>query len=242
MDADQRAQFRRAIDEVSAQSGISLEEAAQRFAQALFHHLRESLVLVRTYVTLDYRDLPEATRAAADEMATKAQLSLGPTSAVLALLGTAGARPEWNDRACSKAHAGIPLVSAKFVSAIPMVSALLEQLGVDLGWIHGGGQIDTEALGRLAGGFYVDDATKAKDLLGRHIIPAQDFVATHHVQTVFGIGGGYPGTSAFNVTIFFMNEAISRDTARSFQGLLLAFKNGTKKFMAPTRARVIRAA
>ncbi len=62
---------------------------------------------------------------------------------VLSLLGTRGEDMRWNDRRNSQGHVGIPLVSADFIDAIPMMSRLLKELGLDLNWIASD---DTESI------------------------------------------------------------------------------------------------
>jgi hypothetical protein len=225
-------ELKRAIDSVLKGGGSTLDDVSRTFATAFFRQLRESLVLVRTFVTLEYKDLPVRTRAFADGLAESAHLILGPRSVILTLLGSAGVLEAWNDPSLSRRHAAIPMASSKLVEGTPMLSALLEQLGFDLGWFKGEGGIVAEALGKLAGTFYVEDASTSRNSKGELIIPAQDFVAEHHVGTVFGFGGGYPGTNYFTVTILFLNEHVPKETALFFQGFLLEYKTATKQFIA----------
>ena len=48
-----------------------------------------------------------------------------------------------------------------------------------------------KTMGRTAGLFFVEDASRATDHHGRKIIAAQEFVDTYRVKAVFGIGGAY---------------------------------------------------
>ena len=92
-------------------------------------------------------------------MGGRAREVLRPKTPVLSLLGTRGAVPRWNSRHLSEGHVGIPLASAEFVDAIPMIASLVKQLGVG---IESADDVETaivtNTLGTAAGVFYVDDA------------------------------------------------------------------------------------
>src|SRR6185295_13366157 len=117
----------RAAVEAGCAHAPSLESASQASAHAIFDGFAESAVLVRLFVTLPASDLPAGIRAEAEKLAACA-----PTTPVLTLLGTYGLEVEWRDRRQSRGHAAIPLVSSAFVSAIPMMARVLEELGADL--------------------------------------------------------------------------------------------------------------
>jgi len=146
---------------------------------------------------------------------------------VLSLLGTAGVKPEWNDRLNSKGHLGIPLLGAAFVSGLPMVSRLMSDMGLGLDWLETQDtEIVVKTLGRLARLFYVSDAAHSQDQQGRNLVPAQDFVSANGVKTVFGVGGGYMN-GTFVTTIFFTKELIDKAVAEQLPTLITAFKTAT---------------
>jgi hypothetical protein len=143
------------------------------------------------------------------------------------LLGTHGSKPEWCERARSKGHLGIPLISAEFVRAIPMVARLLEELGVDLAWLDAAAEMYTrKLLGGFNGVFFVDDAATAQDSLGRNIIPAQDFVDEQGIKTVFGMGGFYPDNTLIAIIVF-SREHLTRSHVERLTSLISLFKGET---------------
>jgi len=211
-------------------SGLpALETAAQRFCETLFETFAEATVLVRVFATVAFADLPATNRAFVERL-TGGREALGPRTQVLSLLGTRGLLPRWNDRRLSEGHVGIPLASAEFVDAIPMIASLVKQLGVA---ISGAGDVDTaivtQSLGQTAGVFYVEDAATSVDAGGRAIIAAQDFVREHGVRTVFGFGGTYALTGTFVVTILFTKETIARAQAERFMRLASQLKASTMR-------------
>jgi hypothetical protein len=159
--------------------------------------------------------------------------ALRPDTPVLSLLGTRGARPEWNSRHHSKGHIGIPLASAEFVDAIPMIASLIKELGVAI--VQDPAvetTIVTHRLGNAAGLFYVPDASTATDSHGRRIIAAADFVAEHEVKTVFGFGGVYALTRTFVVAVVFARDTVARLQAERFMRLANLFKAVTMRLVA----------
>jgi hypothetical protein len=152
---------------------------------------------------------------------------LRPRSIVLSLLGTAGQKPEWNDPLQSQGHLGIPLVTSSFVENLPMVAALMRDMGIGLDWLdRQDGSIVVKEVGRLARVFFVPDARVTVDSKGRKVVPASDFVESNGVRTVFGLGGAYvDGT--FAAMIFFTRESIDRQQAEAFLPAINHFKVGT---------------
>jgi hypothetical protein len=209
----------------------TLEEAAQVFVETIYHNFKESIVLLRLFVTIPAAELPEKIYAFAENMAESANSDINRNPYILTLFGTVGVNPRWNDRTNSQEHQGIPLATPDFVTSIPMMSALLEQMGFDLGWIRGDPEIVAKKMGKLAGTFYVAEAGTAKDSKNRPIIPARDFISKYEVHTVFGVGGGFITSDKFLTTIFFLREYIDKETAVLFQGLANVFKLKTQKFI-----------
>ncbi len=225
------------VDRLSSQieekisNSSSIEQAAQIMMETLYEKFRESIVLIRLFVTFRKQNLPAEIQTFASDLAKTANLDLAPETFILTLMGTAGKERDWMVRTKSQGHLGIPLATADFVSAIPMMSALLEQLGFKLGWIRGEPHIVAEHMGSLAGTFYVEDAASGMDSKGRKIIAAQDFVSKYGVKTVFGVGGGYTLTDRFLTTIWFLNERIDKSRAVWFQTLANVFKLSTQDFI-----------
>jgi hypothetical protein len=209
----------------------SLEAASQRFCDILYGMFEESLVLVRVFATVPFGTLPATNRVFVERLVgDRARDVLGVKTPVLSLLGTRGAVPRWNSRHLSEGHVGIPLASAEFVEAIPMIASLVKQLGVA---IEGADDIETaivtSSLGRAAGVFYVDDAATAVDSKNRRIITGREFVQEHGVRTVFGFGGAYALTGTFVVTVLFTRETIARTQAERFMRLANQLKASTMR-------------
>ena len=117
----------------------SLEKAAQELVAALQQQFDVSVVITRAFVTVPYGSLPSKNQAFVKNLAESAGAAadLKPATPVLSLIGTYGKETDWRDRRKSKGHVGIPLISASFVDAIPMISRLMKELGVPPchGWI-----------------------------------------------------------------------------------------------------------
>jgi hypothetical protein len=196
----------------------TFEQTAQEVTQAIYTAFRPSLVLVRMFITVPYRRLPvDIQRAVGDASQVQgARALLKPDTLVLALAGTSGRKLAWTDRRGSRGHQGIPLISSQLVSSIPMVARLLQQMGVGLNWI------DTSDLSLFYNSvasrlFYVPDAAATVDAQRRKVIPDQDFVRTHGVKTVFGVGGSFLiNPSALMALIAFCSEPVPKGVARWF--------------------------
>jgi len=205
----------------------SLDEAANAVARGLYESFPESTALARVYALTPFGELPADIAAFVRDLARSHTGDVGAATPVLTLLGTYGSEPAWCDRKQSRGHRGIPLLSGDFVGAIPMLARLLKELGIDLSWLDDAPEVNTRRLlGGFNGIFYVDDATTARDALGRHIIPAQEFVEQHRVKTVFGMGGFYPDGTMI-VCIVFTREELSRAQVERLKSLLSLLKGET---------------
>jgi len=212
----------------------SLASAAQVLADSVFSAFEESLALVRVFSTVPFGELPGANQGFVRSLMRDRGVErlLSPATPVLSLMGTKGARPEWNDRMQSRGHIGIPLVSAEFISAIPMIARLLSEFGLVIEGIDGGGsRIVRSKVGNLSGMFYVADARTETDLQGRHVISAQDFVEEHCVRTVFGFGGAYMLERSCVAVILFATESIDAERARELAPLSSALKAATMRLV-----------
>lgn len=195
----------------------NLEIGAQALSAALYDHFTESLVLARVFVTVPFSELPESNqRFVRGLVETAGAADLKPSTPVLSLVGSSGKNADWNDRRKSKGHIGIPMVSSAFVAAIPMISRLLKELGVPIDWVDShDSEMIIDTIGNQTGLFFVENAARAFDTRGRHIIAAQDFVSECGVQSVFGMGGAY-STGQIAVIVAFCRDQISREVAERF--------------------------
>ncbi len=244
--AVEAAEWTRTLDAVRGKltASVALEGAAAAVARELYERFEATTALARVYAVVPYKDLEPAVASFVDALAARTGQSgaLKADTPVLTLLGTHGAKEEWCDRRKSAGHLGIPLISAEFVQAIPMVARLLKELGVDLSWLDAAPELNARRLlGGFNGLFFVDDAATARDALGRHIIPAKDFVEEQGVQTVFGMGGFYPDNTLL-VIIVFARERLKRAQVERLTSLISLFKGETfgvvraRKFFASAAA------
>lgn len=112
----------------------------------------------------------------------------------------------------------IPLESLEVVERAPMISQLILQMGLDIGAVI----TPTEELlvqsdERAYGVFHVEKAA------GSPLIPAQNFVLEHGIQSVLGFGGLLPSGDLFAM-ILFSRPSISRETANLFRTIALSVK------------------
>ena len=212
----------------------SLAGAAQALADTVYPAFEESLALVRVFATVPFGELPAPNQESVRGLLRQRRMTspISPTTPVLSLMGTRGALPDWNDRATSRGHSGIPLASAEFVDTIPMISRLLSQFGLAIvGMDDGGARIVRSVVGNLSGMFYVADARTETDAHGRLVISAQDFVSEHGVRTVFGFGGAYLLERSYVAVILFARETIEAEQARELAPLSSALKAATMRMV-----------
>ena len=201
----------------------TMEEVANRVVRNLYEHLIERdsgkrcCALVRLFKTHPYGELDERLRIVAQGLLHGE--TPNPAMRCLTLLATAGDRPEWNSRRESVAHQVIPLVSAEMLSKVPMISNLLQQLGVEVHRLlnpNSGLHVESESSSFNV--FYVSDAVESP------YIPAQEhFVKPLGIRSVLGFGGMLPSGDIFAV-ILFSKVPIPRETADLFKTLALNVK------------------
>jgi hypothetical protein len=201
-----------------AQNSASVEEAAQSIARFLYDNLagpdgNRACALARCYKTHAYSELPPDLQGFARKaLGRKPRLA---ATKCLALLGTAGDRPEWNSRLRSRGHQAIPLENEQMVEQAPMISQLIRAFGLDLASVI---SPSPEILRRMEGKsysvFYVPEAK------GSPYIPAQDFVERDGIKSVLGFGGLLP-TGDLIAVILFSRVAIPEPTADRFRTLAL---------------------
>ncbi|MCW2726330.1 MAG: putative sensor protein [Frankiales bacterium] len=210
------------------------------FATRVCSHLHEYLLgadgerqtlLVRFYGTVAHGALP------ADEQAFVAQVLDGAAVSdalnCLTLLGTAGVLPEWNDRRASRGHRVIPLTDAGRVAGLPMVAALLEEIGIDApALVAARSDLLLPGADHLRGVFHVPHAA------GSPVIPAQDFVAAYGVESVLGFGGALPTGEVYAVVLF-ASVPVPAGTAEMFETVSLSTTLAALDMIdAPVFARV----
>jgi hypothetical protein len=212
------------------QSGVAgagrLEVAAQSLAQAIYDQFPESVVLARVFVTVNFDALPASNQAFVRELTKSGDTDLTGSVPVLSLVGSYGAESNWQDRRKSEGHVGIPLISSDFVGAIPMISRLINEMGVPMDWIDTRESDLIQQTRQSEGLFFVADASEATDAEGRKIIAAQDFVSQYGVKSVFGVGTAYPN-SQLVVAVAFCRDEFTRESAEHFLPLASLFKSGT---------------
>ena len=137
----------------------------------------------------------------------------------LTLFGTAGERPEWNERGRSRHYRSIPLIGNQSVAQFPMVSQLLQQLGVGPdSKVQPESDLLADWTDQTLNVFHVPDAK------GSPFIPAQEeFVIPFGIESVLGFGGVLPSKEFFTV-ILFSKQKISRETAELFKPLATSIK------------------
>jgi hypothetical protein len=207
----------------------SMEEAANRIVRHLYDGLRSgpagerACALVRFFKTHPYEELDAHLRRFARRM-----LGSGPPPPgmkCLTLLATAGDRPAWNDRRASTGHQAIPLPSADLVVQSPMISQLVQQLGLELDTMLKPDPallVDMEQ--KSYNVFHVPEAR------GSLHVPAQaEFVIPNGIRSVLGFGGMLPSGNLF-VVILFAKARISRETADAFRPLALSVKPAVLPF------------
>lgn len=205
-----------------------LEDAAQKFTELMYQEFSNSVVLTRLFATIPFGKLPDFNQNFVTKFADSAGVGsqLRENTPVLSLLGTQGRNNIWNDRKHSKGHTGIPLVSEDFIDSIPMMSALLKEMGISLDCLENcDTSIVVKKMGLLSGLFYVQDASDASDEKGRKIISAQNFVSNYNVKTVFGMGGSYASVRTHIVMITFINKNLPLRGAELFMKFASLFNS-----------------
>ncbi|HSL04697.1 MAG TPA: PAS domain S-box protein [Nitrospiraceae bacterium] len=201
----------------------SAQDVAQRIVSYLYQQLgndqtgRQDCVLVRCFLTRAYGELDSQSQDCA-----RRALACGPGSLdmkCLTLFGTAGERPEWNDRNRSRRYRSIPLADEQVVSQFPMVSQLLHQLGLELqSNTQPESDVPLDWTEHTLNVFHVAEAK------GSPFVPAQEeFVIPFGIESVLGFGGVFPSKEFFTV-ILFSRQKISRETAERFKPLAMSVK------------------
>ena len=216
-----------------------VQEAAQKFVEIVYGRFSESLVLLRLFITERYDRLPQDDRRFVDErgrVTNTGHLIHGATP-IFTLLGTRGARLEWNDRRESQRFRCIPLASTSFVASLSMLSRQFESVGLGLDVIDEW-EYRVTATGRAdgyRGMLHIKDSAADRDLQGRLIVPMQDFVAENGVKTTLGFGSGYESFPALVTLFAFTNEYIAPAAVKPMATLLDLYISDTKELVKQGR-------
>jgi hypothetical protein len=200
-----------------------LEETAQAIVNHLHEELRDGrsnsriCALVRFFVTRPFAKLGHSLQAVVRPLLGEEPPS--PSLRCLTLAGTAGLKPEWNQREASQAHRAIPLASEAMIDRMPMIAQLISQFGLEVTMLLQPDpllMVDLEQ--KSYNVFYVPEA------LGSPYVPAQEsFVIPCGIRSVLGFGGLLPSGNLFAV-ILFATCVIPRETADLFRPMALSVK------------------
>lgn len=229
----QDSQIERIWESASARvaEATSVEEAATAFLDPIYREFEASLALARVFVSIPFKDLPQRNRewvtVLADDRGVAAELK--DETPVLSLMASRGTKTTWNDIRSSLGHVGIPLVSPVFVSAMPMMAKLLQELGVAENLVDDAGNpSDAEDSDLAIRTFHVPEATESTDSKGRKIIHMQDFVSENGIRTVFGLGRPYTiGGRVVAFSIFFSKQQLSKEVVAKFAPVMDRFQKAT---------------
>lgn len=211
---------------------VPLADVIQKCCDAFYSTFEQSIVLVRQFVSVPFAMLPAEEQTIARLTLEQWQIKdpIEANTPVMVLLGTRGVKDEWCDRRKSQNHRALPLNSRMLLESMPMTAQLFRIIGFDLDAPktkeHG---VTEKAWGAgRAGLFYVENAAKTVDSLGRKIIGAEPFVEQNGVHTVFGVARAYR-ENLFMVQLIFCRHLVSRERAREFLPLAAILRGTTMR-------------
>lgn len=197
----------------------SVESACQLLSREMLETCvsaggERSLVLSRVYLSMLFSQLDPG---AMDFARSKSAGEPRPVDLFLALVGTWGDEPDWQDRRRSRGHRAIPL-NRDTVKSVPMLARCFQQIGFDLEIVLLGEEgIHLEGVPAGFGLFHVEEAR------GSPYIPAQeDFVVPRGVRSAIGCGAMLPN-GAVSIWIGFSRHPIPRGAAVPLISLMPAF-------------------
>jgi len=198
---------------------ISIEDAYQHLAQSMCESFQNNqkqsdLILSRVYHSFDFQLLPSSLQQVAKQVWKD---DAADNNKFIALMGTYGDEPAWQDRTKSEGHKVI-LLSHESLTKIPMVARLLQQIGFDLGTLLGEKEkgIEFEGISGTFGVFYVSPALKSP------YIPAQNFVEKYAVKSVLGTGVMLP-QGDISIYIGFSRVDVTNEVAANLASLMSLF-------------------
>jgi hypothetical protein len=199
-----------------------IEEASARLSRFFYEVLldgttsRPACALARVYMTYPFQKLDAARRTFAASLAGG---PLAPDTVCMSLAGTAGDLAAWGAPESSRGHLAIPLASRAFLDRLPMIAALVDQLGLDRDdVVRPDPARFSSASRRTYDVFFVPDAAASP------VIPAKDeFVAPFGIRSVIGFGGALPSGQLLAVVLF-SRVRIRPEVANMFRLLALSVR------------------
>lgn len=199
----------------------SLSEVAQRTVRYLYDTLcdergQPACLLARCFKLHRYDALPPELARLAQEQSSA---PLAPELKCLVLLSTYGPLPQWCDTQQSVGHQVIPLLGPPMVEKAPMISRLINQLGLEIeSVLSPAPDLIMEMAQKTYNVFYVPEA------LDSPYIPAQEgFVRTFGVRSVLGFGGVLPDGNLY-AYIMFCRSFVSREIAELWKTVATSTK------------------
>ena len=200
----------------------SMEEAANNIIQHLYKAFigssnEQACVLVRFFKTHSYKDLtPDLQEYISEILNTR---TVSDNLKCLTMLATAGDLEEWNSRHQSVGHKAIPLANEEAIARIPMISQLIQQLGINPGIVvQPNADFLSDLEQKMYNVFYIPNA------LNSPYIPSQAlFVVPFNIKSVLGFGGLLPNGDMFAIVIF-LKLFVPRTVINLFQPLALNIK------------------
>ena len=205
------------------EGSTTMEEVAGKIVRYLYEEMTDletgdrSFGLIRLFKTHDYGDLEPELQGFVDGVLGREPAL--PGTKCLTLLASAGSKEEWNDWRKSKRHRSIPLLSAEMVRAFPMISNLVNQMGLEI----------TDVLNPDPG-MLVDIDQKAYNVFhvpyavgSEAIVDQEDFVIPEGIKSSLGFGGVLPSGNLFAV-VMFSKVPIIPTVAAMFQTISLNLK------------------
>lgn len=198
----------------------SLEEIAQElmntFCQVFITDSGKSaFVLSRFFKSCIYEELPDDIKIYIQHQEGKEEVSA--QNRYLTLLGTTGDLEEWKCRKTSKGHQVLSLYDYRTINNIPMLSALINQIGFDISEaVKHDKNIIINKINKEEYDFGVFCVEEAR---GSKLIPEQaEFVEPFGIKSVIGFGGVYKTGNIYAIIVF-SREKISSEKAKMFLSL-----------------------
>lgn len=172
-------------------------------ARAIVQHLRETfrdpatgqpqLVLTRLFQTMPWRSLtPDLEKRV---LRRQPDLAPHPELRCLTLLATTGDHPDWRDRTRSRQHQIAAFPDVEAVRRAPMISTMLDQLGVTAEQIVAG-PLPTDNDWDRHEIHHIPDAPTSDS------VPDKEFIRAHGIKSVVGFAGNLPDGELFTVLMF----------------------------------------
>lgn len=209
-----------ALRQMGADAG-SMEEVADRIVHYFYDSLvdgagRRAGVMVRFFLTVPYRELPNDLRQEADRFLDPSVSTR--TLKCQTLLATMGENPDWRRRQDSRSYQAQPL-TPEIVDVTPMLGPVSEMFGIALKQAIAP---DPELLLDVEDDSY--NIFHVPEAPGSPYVPAQkDFVIPYDIRSVLGFYGMLPSGNLFTL-ILFARAPIARQVTEYFRPLALSVK------------------